>query len=406
MGSLPGKYQPAGIGMTPSKTALGEFVRSRRLELGLRQVELAQQSGVHQTYLSEIEIGKTETPGDRSLRKLARALRCSFDELRALAPVLQKEREPPKTALAVLVCNRRTELSMSIENFAKKIGRSIHEAERLETTALYIMPRFVKRLAKALKLNPSNLTSFVGPSTVPQTELGQIIRLRRKELGMSVVDLAEKMGKTHQHMSHIELGKIPLCSDKSDQLIQQLARVLKLDPECLGDPSVRPSRGRKEMNNQSALAKFLSNRRAELRLTQKELSDISGLQIGTITNVERGYGHPHKETLHKLADALDCDIPSELLHNPSRKSKLTRKRTPLGDFFRVRRKQLGLTQGEVSQRVGTSTNRISVFENGYSTPNSSMLNRLAVALECEIPPELLKKRKKEPPSSNEAVQNE
>ena len=35
-----GKKQPAGVGMVPSKTVLGEFMRARRLELDMRQVEL------------------------------------------------------------------------------------------------------------------------------------------------------------------------------------------------------------------------------------------------------------------------------------------------------------------------------------------------------------------------------
>ncbi len=54
--------------------------------------------------------------------------------------------------------------------------------------------------------------------------------------------------------------------------------------------------------------------------------------------------------------------------------------------MRARREQLGLSQGELAARIGTTTqSRISQIERGVTTQLSvSMLFRLAEALDCEL----------------------
>ncbi len=53
--------------------SLGRKIKSERLIKGLKQFELAKRAGISNTYLSDIETGRT-TPSLRTLNRLAKAL--------------------------------------------------------------------------------------------------------------------------------------------------------------------------------------------------------------------------------------------------------------------------------------------------------------------------------------------
>lgn len=51
--------------------------------------------------------------------------------------------------------------------------------------------------------------------------------------------------------------------------------------------------------------------RAEARMTQEDLSRVSGVSVMTIANTERGESSPTFENAYKLAEALGC-TPNDL----------------------------------------------------------------------------------------------
>lgn len=72
------------------QTALGLAVKARREELGLTQEQLANDSGQHQRYLSNIETGK-RNPSYASLRRLATSLDLTTSQLIARAEAVEQE---------------------------------------------------------------------------------------------------------------------------------------------------------------------------------------------------------------------------------------------------------------------------------------------------------------------------
>jgi XRE family aerobic/anaerobic benzoate catabolism transcriptional regulator len=58
----------------------GERIRKLRRARGWRQIDLAEQSGVHEVHISDLERGTREA-GLRTLRKIALALDTSLSEL-------------------------------------------------------------------------------------------------------------------------------------------------------------------------------------------------------------------------------------------------------------------------------------------------------------------------------------
>jgi len=60
--------------------AAGERIRKLRRTKGWRQIDLAEQSGVHEVHISDLERG-TREPGLRTLRKIVDALDTTLSEL-------------------------------------------------------------------------------------------------------------------------------------------------------------------------------------------------------------------------------------------------------------------------------------------------------------------------------------
>ena len=56
------------------------------------------------------------------------------------------------------------------------------------------------------------------------------------------------------------------------------------------------------------LMRAILDARREAKVTQKQLSILSGLDQGDISKLERGLSNPTLKTLQKIADALDMDV--------------------------------------------------------------------------------------------------
>ena len=73
-----------------SQAALGLAVKARRQELNLTQEQLANDTELHQRWISNIETGK-RNPSYSSLRRLAAGLQLSTSELIARAEQLEND---------------------------------------------------------------------------------------------------------------------------------------------------------------------------------------------------------------------------------------------------------------------------------------------------------------------------
>jgi transcriptional regulator with XRE-family HTH domain len=80
------------------QTALGLAVKARREELKLTQEQLANDTDLHQRWLSNVETGK-RNPSYGSLRRLAAGLGLSASELLARAEQIETDSIQPACAL-------------------------------------------------------------------------------------------------------------------------------------------------------------------------------------------------------------------------------------------------------------------------------------------------------------------
>ena len=63
-------------------TALGIRIRELRKSHNWRQIDLAEEAGIHENYVSDLEMGRKEV-GLRTLQSIAKALRLTIAELLA-----------------------------------------------------------------------------------------------------------------------------------------------------------------------------------------------------------------------------------------------------------------------------------------------------------------------------------
>jgi transcriptional regulator with XRE-family HTH domain len=75
------------------QTALGEAVKARRHELGLTQEQLANETELHQRWISNVETGK-RNPSYASIRRLAAGLGLSASQLIAQAEQVEGDARP------------------------------------------------------------------------------------------------------------------------------------------------------------------------------------------------------------------------------------------------------------------------------------------------------------------------
>jgi transcriptional regulator with XRE-family HTH domain len=79
--------------------ALGQAVKARRQELGRTQEQLANDTDLHQRWISNVETGK-RNPSYASLRRLAAGLELSASQLLARAERVESDARSAKPAAA------------------------------------------------------------------------------------------------------------------------------------------------------------------------------------------------------------------------------------------------------------------------------------------------------------------
>jgi y4mF family transcriptional regulator len=56
------------------------------------------------------------------------------------------------------------------------------------------------------------------------------------------------------------------------------------------------------------IGQIIKQRRKNLLITQKELADLSGIGINTLTKIERGEANPSLDVLQKVLDTLGLEV--------------------------------------------------------------------------------------------------
>lgn len=73
---------------------LGEYIRGRRIALGMSMRQLEDATGIPRSGLSEIENGHRTTPSPEKLQRIAEALGLDYEDLYAVSGISRPEKLP------------------------------------------------------------------------------------------------------------------------------------------------------------------------------------------------------------------------------------------------------------------------------------------------------------------------
>lgn len=133
-------------------------------------------------------------------------------------------------------------------------------------------------------------------------------------------------------------------------------------------------------------ARNLKAARCKAGLSQKELSEQSGVSQQAISTIENEERSPSEATMTLLANALGYAV-SELVGDQINAGEAANGNSPSpASIIRNKRKALHLSQARLSKLSGVSQSAISDIENpvGTKRPNTDTIQRIALALQCTI----------------------
>lgn len=206
------------------------------------------------------------------------------------------------------------------------------------------------------------------------TEIGELIRNRRKKIGLSQRDLGKKLGISQNTVSEIEKrkGRYP----KAD-------RIKKLS-KALGIPEGNFFRLIPAELPHTEFGKFVRGRLKELEMSEKIFAQRMGMKGYGVKNLLNKEEISRRRAL-KLVRVLSLEITA--FSSFIKKKHEGGAGSPLGLFILNRRNHLEMTAEELGEKIGTRRQYVAILEsggNGLCNSNSRIkIKLLAKALEVE-----------------------
>ena len=86
--------------------------------------------------------------------------------------------------------------------------------------------------------------------------------------------------------------------------------------KCLSNPEIKKEYDALEV--QYLLIKLFINKRKSINMTQKQLSELTGINQSDISKLESGKANPTLELLNRIANAMDMKLKIELIPKEKR----------------------------------------------------------------------------------------
>jgi transcriptional regulator with XRE-family HTH domain len=224
-----------------------------------------------------------------------------------------------RTKLGRLIRSRRIELGMSCQELANELGISRHSIYDVESgkSSLILRSRRIIQLARVLKLDVSQLVSarqkIRKGKRITASTFGGFLTLKRLELAMDRQEVCSDAMITSQLLCDIECGRYFPSRDLLNRLTKALGNCV-IPPELIPPASHQIGKLKKVTKRRpTALCRFVTARRLELRLTQQQLAERLKVNRVVVTRMETGTYHFGSKFLEKLSKALECEISPDLI---------------------------------------------------------------------------------------------
>lgn len=245
---------------------------------------------------------------------------------------------------------QRLALGMTLEEVADKVGVTRQTMSRYETGKINnYSPETISKIAEALDTTAACLIGY--DESEISTGIGEKIKALRLKNGLTLDEIAQKIGVNNATVSRWETGEIKaIGSDK----IGALADILGTTTEYL--------------LGRSKFAENLRKLRKNQGWKQEEVANLLGLSKQVISTYEIGARSPSLETLIRIAELFDVSIDYLLRADNkcdmSRLKDLTDSSRKIGERIGTLRKDAGLTLDDVATALGTIRQTVYKYEHG------------------------------------------
>lgn len=272
---------------------LGETIREARLAKGLSQRQLAELVKISKVNLKNIEEERGK-PHVKNLKKLAECLELDFEKLLREHNYIEEEMKQKTYSGGQLIREARITKAMTRYELAVLSGIQGDQITCIEKGRVK-RPRYetLKILSQCLGIKFEKLLKAYGYFDA----MGKMLKKARLDKGMSQKQLAILSGITERTISDIERGiRLP-----QPLTLYMLNEHLKMNVENLKYFNEQRS---KEV---TTIGKAIQEARIRQKMSQRALSNISGVTQGEISNIEQGRRKNPRRSVELLAKALKLD---------------------------------------------------------------------------------------------------
>ena len=184
------------------------------------------------------------------------------------------------------------------------------------------------------------------------------LRAAARRRGLTMGELADRMGVNPSHLSSIATGRRPWTQAMREKAMEALGEV--------------PAQGvvYRQGGAVGGESSYIRERAREMGMSMQDLAERAGVSYGYMIQVSRGHRSMGVKVQVRVESALEA--PAKVA--PERCADVDRR--AVWD----RMNALGISQNEVARRAGVSSGHLSLIMTGRRSPSPGVLKRLHAAL--------------------------
>ena len=244
---------------------------------------------------------------------------------------------------------------LTMKELAVKMGVSAGYLSGLSTGRTPWTPKMREKVAAVLGEVPGQGTVYRQGGVV--TGESSFIRERARTLGMTMQDLAGRVGVSYSYMTQVARGRQSMGVKVQARVESALQAPAKVAPaKCANRQGVVVA----------GESSYIRERARELGMSLRDLADRVGVSYGYMSMVARGHSNMGVKVQARMESALEA--PAKVA--PAQPASIDR------EAVWDRMDAHGFSQNEAARRAGISSALLSQIMNGKRTPSARVLKRL------------------------------
>ena len=258
-----------------------------------------------------------------------------------------------RTETELRAAARRRGLTM--KELAAKMGVSASYLSTIAMGRRPWTPKMIEKAAAVLGEVPGQGTVYRQGGVV--TGESSYIRERARSLGMTMQNLADRVGVSYSYMTQVARGRQNMGVKVQARVESTLKTPAKIAPaQCANRQGVVVA----------GESSYIRERARELGMSLRDLADRVGVSYGYMSMVARGHSNMGVKVQARVESALEA--PAKVA--PAQPACIDR------EAVWDRMNAHGFSQNEVARRAGISSAHLSQIMNGKSSPSAGVLKGL------------------------------